>query len=326
MYYIFICFFFNLIKAETIQSQSIKCFIYLNENECNNCKNNKDNCICVWNKNSCIINQIIFEQLYSNQRENDTKIYCGFSSNLILNNNKILNITPSLVNNKYGKENSNLYCIYKLKLEESKIPYNIYLSIISNQSIPIEISYKTLMSNSKKDFYKQSNGNYELIFSEINIFIFLIYIKMIGQYNEVPFIIEINSEINNEIDFLSFLLLKFFIPFFIIIVLIIIIIFFYYIIKEFLKKNPECVIKNIFKKDEYNYVKGVFGNTCTICLEDFLYYDIILITPCLHIFHEKCLEKWLENKKNILNLKCPNCNAILYPYKNLNSERINLNN
>ena len=312
-----------------IQSENINCFTYLNENECNNCLNNKENCICIWNNKSCIINQIIFEKLYSKQSENETKIYCGFSNNVTLNNHNNLNITPPKINNKYGKKNSNLYCIYKLELEKSKKIYNIYINIISNQSIPIEISYNTLISNSKYEYNNKSNRNYEFFFNEVNYFFFLIYVKMIDQYNEIPFNIEINSNIynfNNEFDLLSFLLFKFFIPIFIIITIIIILIFFYHIIKLFLKKNHENSIKSLFKKIKYNSTIGFLGTRCTICLEDFLDYDNILITPCLHIFHKKCLEKWLENINISSNIKCPNCNVIIYSYINLDNERVHLNN
>ena len=63
---------------------------------------------------------------------------------------------------------------------------------------------------------------------------------MIDQYNEIPFNIEINSNIynfNNEFDLLSFLLFKFFIPIFIIITIIIILIFFLSYNKTLFKKK-----------------------------------------------------------------------------------------
>ena len=37
-----------------------------------------------------------------------------------------------------------------------------------------------------------------------------------------------------------------------------------------------------------------------------IYNKLYMVTPCKHIFHSECLEKWLEHKK-----ECPNCRASL---------------
>ena len=45
---------------------------------------------------------------------------------------------------------------------------------------------------------------------------------------------------------------------------------------------------------------------CTICLEKFkVDIDMVSLTPCFHLFHNKCLDIYF--RKNI-NAKCPNCN------------------
>merc|ERR1712151_622078 len=49
--------------------------------------------------------------------------------------------------------------------------------------------------------------------------------------------------------------------------------------------------------------------SCPICMEDFgaseqLASSTILLTPCLHAYHEHCLRGWLEKNKNTF---CPSC-------------------
>lgn len=46
------------------------------------------------------------------------------------------------------------------------------------------------------------------------------------------------------------------------------------------------------------------NNTCPICIEDILEDECI--TKCNHKFHNKCIDKWLENK-----ISCPMCRAQL---------------
>ena len=68
------------------------------------------------------------------------------------------------------------------------------------------------------------------------------------------------------------------------------------------------------------------GNTCTICIEEFKdKQSRVSITPCLHIFHYKCLSNWLIN--NSINPKCPNCNYNLLKdfNKQVNKEILNIN-
>jgi hypothetical protein len=43
---------------------------------------------------------------------------------------------------------------------------------------------------------------------------------------------------------------------------------------------------------------------CMICLEP-LEYDVAILN-CNHKIHLKCVQQWIETKKNILNL-CPIC-------------------
>jgi len=66
------------------------------------------------------------------------------------------------------------------------------------------------------------------------------------------------------------------------------------------------------KKCKKEYEK--YNIECTICLEKFKDdIDIISLTPCHHLFHNKCLNKYFRKNKNA---KCPNCNFdIINHYK-----------
>ena len=41
---------------------------------------------------------------------------------------------------------------------------------------------------------------------------------------------------------------------------------------------------------------------CIICLENFVNFDNIINLSCLHMFHDKCIRKWLKENKF-----CPIC-------------------
>ena len=43
--------------------------------------------------------------------------------------------------------------------------------------------------------------------------------------------------------------------------------------------------------------------SCSICLDFFNSRSDISTTPCGHVFHTKCIEKWFENGENI----CSQC-------------------
>ena len=76
------------------------------------------------------------------------------------------------------------------------------------------------------------------------------------------------------------------------------------IIKILLKQQIENVI--------YDKNMGLeYGDNCTICVNNFIDNMEIYRTPCEHIFHKDCFNKYLKkiNKKN--KLICPNCNQNL---------------
>ena len=74
----------------------------------------------------------------------------------------------------------------------------------------------------------------------------------------------------------------------------------------------KILIKQYIEKVIYNKNLGLeYGDICTICINNFLDNMEIYRTPCEHIFHKDCLNKYLKkiNKKN--KLTCPNCNQNL---------------
>lgn len=48
--------------------------------------------------------------------------------------------------------------------------------------------------------------------------------------------------------------------------------------------------------------KDAQDKTCSICLGTFEKDDIVMIMPCKHNFHPKCLKSWLEKTNS-----CPVC-------------------
>ena len=83
------------------------------------------------------------------------------------------------------------------------------------------------------------------------------------------------------------------------------------------KYGNELCISYLFAKNKIinnkysSQLKQRFDDICTICLENFCLNIDICITPCEHIFHKKCLMKYLKSIKNKDKLKCPNCNQNL---------------
>ena len=61
---------------------------------------------------------------------------------------------------------------------------------------------------------------------------------------------------------------------------------------------------NLLKKTKIdtNNLQELLFQDCSICLDNFKNEETIITTPCLHYFHEKCLNLWLENNHN-----CPLC-------------------
>ena len=89
----------------------------------------------------------------------------------------------------------------------------------------------------------------------------------------------------------------------------------------FEKKKKIYLFQNIITPLKYNDEYEKFGNQCSICLEKYGEKKKICLTECNHIFHFKCLRKFILESKFSL---CPLCKFDLV--KNLKEKNINFNN
>lgn len=46
--------------------------------------------------------------------------------------------------------------------------------------------------------------------------------------------------------------------------------------------------------------------TCSVCLEEFAVGDVVKTLPCLHFFHERCVDRWLRTSG-----ECPVCKTVV---------------
>ena len=69
--------------------------------------------------------------------------------------------------------------------------------------------------------------------------------------------------------------------------------------------------RKIINVNYNNSLLEEFGDVCTICMENFVDKVIISKTPCEHIFHKECFNKYLKGIQKDDKLKCPNCNQNL---------------
>ena len=84
--------------------------------------------------------------------------------------------------------------------------------------------------------------------------------------------------------------------------------------KEKQKKMLEDFLKNELKPQIYEEKININDyNSCTICCENFIIgQSEVSITPCFHLFHHECIQKWIQEKIN--NPFCPNCNFKFLEY------------
>ena len=64
------------------------------------------------------------------------------------------------------------------------------------------------------------------------------------------------------------------------------------------------------------------GKNCAICLEEFEPRQMVMLTPCNHMFHEECIVPWVKSHG-----QCPVCRfAICERIKNRTTIASNTNN
>ena len=80
--------------------------------------------------------------------------------------------------------------------------------------------------------------------------------------------------------------------------------------KKLIEKFKKYELKPIIFNEKINFNNC---DTCSICYEKFILgKSEISITPCSHIFHHKCIIKWVNEKSE--NPNCPNCNFKFIEY------------
>ena len=77
------------------------------------------------------------------------------------------------------------------------------------------------------------------------------------------------------------------------------------------KELSEKFLKNELASQTFNDKINLNDcDMCTICCDKFVIGESqVSVTPCSHVFHSECLEKWFEFKK-----ECPNCRISMKEY------------
>ena len=80
--------------------------------------------------------------------------------------------------------------------------------------------------------------------------------------------------------------------------------------KKLIEKFKKYELKPLIFNEKINFNNC---DTCSICCENFIIgKSEVSITPCSHIFHHKCIIKWVNEKSE--NPNCPNCNFKFIEY------------
>lgn len=75
--------------------------------------------------------------------------------------------------------------------------------------------------------------------------------------------------------------------------------------------DSKDIVKEMQKEKEIN------GKNCAVCLEDFEPKEMVMLTPCEHMFHEACIVPWVRSQG-----QCPVCRFVLSELKKENN-RVN---
>lgn len=74
------------------------------------------------------------------------------------------------------------------------------------------------------------------------------------------------------------------------------------------KSNNQNINQNINQNKEINdYIilnKNFENNECIICLDPMIINDKVKILNCGHMYHLKCINDWIDKKKEV---NCPLC-------------------
>jgi len=79
-----------------------------------------------------------------------------------------------------------------------------------------------------------------------------------------------------------------------------------FIIKDMEYYSNANIIENIKEKEEHTKI-------CSICIENVEDTNHIIIMPCKHIFHKKCIQPWVTQK--VILGKKPECPMCRFPFE-----------
>ena len=329
-------FLFSLFILKTHQYE---CSSYMECFNCYHCDTNSlKDCDCVYDtlNNKCTKSDEYnfisksesteekFNYIFKNCNNSNTKYqmsyYCGEDRSLIIESDKTITISLPKINEYYGKKN--LYCDFSIRVKNKDDKNNeVTFSLKSDEN-----NVQNMLNFEYKDGTKQSYINENDLEIKIkNVFDFDFYFYIKEQSIESPFSITIKNKYSklDLILIISIIILS--ITFFVIIASIIV------LYKRMTKREEEqiqnqsvkskkkqakIIIQKFFEENGLLYPQKYtndfekkYGNSCTICLENFnVQNSNVCITPCHHIFHKDCLFGWLHD--NFEHTKCPNCNQL----------------
>ncbi|KAH9505940.1 E3 ubiquitin-protein ligase rnf13 [Dermatophagoides farinae] len=175
----------------------------------------------------------------------------------------------------------------------------------------VQAGYKAMILYSPMDFY-QTSVIYSTTFEHLNISIPAVLVSHEdGQTLRSNFLYEsgfrlyITSEIPPNFSY-------YLIPFAIIIGAGILIIISYVVFQLMMcimerrkAQRHRLSRKDLKKVTLQKFEKGIFYETCAICLDDYIEGEKIRILPCNHAYHMKCIDPWLTKNRRV----CPVCKA-----------------
>ena len=331
----------------TLKIIIIKCDDCDSFDDCYNCTSNYEN-NCVWNINKCETDIKNYNQdnewwkIFLKCGDLHNNIYCGKAK--IKDIGSIQTLSLIYINDGYGIPG--LLCSYSFehnqKNNELKIEFTIKKTDYNN--IYPKISMKIFFTNKTSSLIDLKENQ---ILKKNKVENVEIYVLNYEKYISSPFIFSFETKNSKDISIRIFIIIISGIT------LLFLIFIIFYICKQ--NKNRRYVVRrnvdipninvyssnrntsneNINTKEyideflknydvDYNYLieKNRGYEKCSICLDIFKENkNKIIITPCDHIFHHKCLKEWLN--KNQENMKCPNCNYILISEEEI--EKLNLN-
>lgn len=224
-------------------------------------------------------------------------------------NNSLQNINTTLIKNYY-----NFFPYIKILIDSTLIFLNYYYNEESLNKILNYLLLYDIFDLIINLLNNKSNFNTRLL--KIFIIMFLINFIINTVLMIIILIYLIKDNFTKHIYIYFLIRLSFYI--FYIIFLMIFMIRVLYIYRNYrIHLNPDNSFQNrINKLKNYSFqndniiennkiIKKLEDRNCTICSEDYLNYDKVIILLCNHHFHADCIVKWLILKNN-----CPICRNI----------------